>query len=429
MYYFLIFVDIICTYIQVLVLFVLIGFMREEKLLLENWKKTAVILFFTTIFAFLSANWVVSDPWIRVIMRAVSHISIYYALYSYYGDLLKSMVYFTFFMYLSAPLAVGVLLIFETNTVVEGQYLQLASGLIATAQFALFLQFFKNPKRKSYVDFINKFIEKIKYFIYLLIIVEISLTVILAGVGQNILDFKTITAYYLYPVSSVLFFSILFLLFNRLKEVTLRLDNQVNNLTEYTNTVEELYKDMRCYKHDMNNILLSLKYAVIEKDMASIETFYMDNIDGFKGFNLDAYDLIAKLDNLKVNELKGVLISKYSAAKNNAVHYDVSIQEKVDVINIESVDLCRMVGIILDNAIEAASNIEDGYVYLLIEPKGDHILIKVVNNYNPLSMNKSKGKNRGIGLKSIKRIIKKYPLVSLNTIINHETYTQVIDIE
>ncbi|MBQ3421054.1 MAG: sensor histidine kinase, partial [Romboutsia sp.] len=115
-------------------------------------------------------------------------------------------------------------------------------------------------------------------------------------------------------------------------------------------------------------------------------------------------------DNIAINS---VLISKM--IKDNDINIDLDIKVN-STINMSNVDICIILGNLLDNAIEAC-NLIDGYKFidLKINTKDNKLIIKISNNTNGY-VNKVNGrfittKNSdmsGLGLTQIDNIVKEY---------------------
>ena len=100
------------------------------------------------------------------------------------------------------------------------------------------------------------------------------------------------------------------------------------------------------------------------------------------------------------------------------------------------IDLSRVVGILLDNAIEGAKATERPYIKLALINKENSVSMILVNSTTkdtpPIHVIykkgfSTKGNNRGLGLNNLKEIIGKYNNVSLDTIIEANEFTQVIE--
>lgn len=57
-------------------------------------------------------------------------------------------------------------------------------------------------------------------------------------------------------------------------EIMAQKEAQIRNITQYSQQIESLYKDIRSFRHDYLNILTSLRLGIENKDLASIEKIY-----------------------------------------------------------------------------------------------------------------------------------------------------------
>ncbi|MGG7162729.1 sensor histidine kinase [Clostridium ihumii] len=226
------------------------------------------------------------------------------------------------------------------------------------------------------------------------------------------------------------------------KEIKLKDDiNQLENLREYTKNLEDLYLTFRKFKHDHTNIITSMAGYIEANDMSGLKEFFEKNISPLTcELNMDKYSIL-RLQNIKAIELKGILSSKIIVAQNQNIKVSIDIIGSIDKINIEALDICRIIGIILDNSIEAA-----------VECRNPEIKIALVNNINNNSVQmifvnnycrkvavpniskifernySTKGKNRGLGLSNLKEIINKYDNVILDTSIKENKFIQILEI-
>ena len=51
----------------------------------------------------------------------------------------------------------------------------------------------------------------------------------------------------------------------------------MERLYEYTSNIENLYDNLRTFKHDYKNILLTLNYYIENKDIDSLEKYYKES--------------------------------------------------------------------------------------------------------------------------------------------------------
>ena len=168
-----------------------------------------------------------------------------------------------------------------------------------------------------------------------------------------------------------------------------------------------MYTDMIGWKHDFRNHI-NMILGMLEVSTKEEVISYINEING----NIRELDKNMYTDNIAINS---ILITKMKVIdeKNIKINLDLKIDSKIKISN---VDICIILGNLLDNAIEACSII-NGYKFidLKIVSKNDKLIIKIINNTNGY-VNEVNGKflstknnyTNGIGLIQIDNIIKKY---------------------
>ena len=148
--------------------------------------------------------------------------------------------------------------------------------------------------------------------------------------------------------------------------------------------------------------------------------------------------VIAKLDSIKVSSLKSLITNKVLVAQNNNIDIDINIQGKINDFYTDEMQLSRVLGIILDNAIEASLELtHDKKIEMNIIQIDKTTDIQISNTFNntgtPIAdFNKegfsTKDTNRGLGLSSAHEIANKLNML-LNTEIDGNTFVQILTIE
>lgn len=199
--------------------------------------------------------------------------------------------------------------------------------------------------------------------------------------------------------------------------------SQADSLSEYASRLEHLYQEIRGFKHDYMNILSSM-YSYIDEEQFEELKQYLDQKLLPEGRRLSSEDLaIGRLGNLKIMELKGLLYIKILRAAEFDLLVTVDIPERITEINMDIPDLVRILGIFLDNAIEAAvQTIEKELYFGIVNHEEYHFL--QISNSSPPVINlpalfkegySSKEGHQGIGLYEAKNLLKKHPECLLNT--------------
>lgn len=208
-------------------------------------------------------------------------------------------------------------------------------------------------------------------------------------------------------------------------------------LQEYTDMIEHMYGDMRKFKHDYINILSTMNGFIQMNEIDKLKTFFSEKIVPMSN-SIDKDDMkLGSLQNLKTIPLKGMLSSKLLQAQNKKLDILIDIVEELTLDDIEVIDLCRIVGILVDNAMEAAEKSKEKLVRLAFIQRENSKIIIIMNsipdNLPPIhKMFKkgfsTKGTNRGLGLATVNAITHEYNNLTLNTSIEDSRFIQELNI-
>ena len=198
----------------------------------------------------------------------------------------------------------------------------------------------------------------------------------------------------------------------------------LQDLQDYTHNLEAMYNSLRSFKHDYVNILLSLSGYIENCDMDELRDFFEDKIFPTKNL-IDQGDYkLNQLGNISVLEIKSLLCAKMIYSHESGIDVTIDIPDRVDSFPIDTVDLARILGIFLDNAIEAALETETPQIGLNIIQNKDGVSIIISNCFrdNGVVLYKLKQKgfstksgHQGIGLSNVQKIISSYDNVLLET--------------
>lgn len=213
--------------------------------------------------------------------------------------------------------------------------------------------------------------------------------------------------------------------------------NSYDNLKEYMVQIEELYQNLRVFKHDYANIMVSMAGYIESNDMEGLKRYYDKQIFPMSDQLNKAKDAIARLHNLDIVELKSLISVKINYALELNIEINLEITERIEKINIKSIDLVRIIGILLDNAIEACQECEHPQISLSIIKINNDVTFIVKNTYVKHSIDysklgsigvSSKGDRRGNGLYNIKTITNDYDNVIMDTAFEDGYFTQLLEI-
>lgn len=171
--------------------------------------------------------------------------------------------------------------------------------------------------------------------------------------------------------------------------------------------VENMYRQVRGWRHDYRNHIQTMKVLAANGDMEGIKA-YLDELDT----DLNTVDTVVKTGNSMAD---AILNSKISLAKSRGipVHVDAHIPVK---LSMSELDLCCIIGNLFDNAIEASAALpeEERMIRVYMDMKGSQLYISFTNFTAAKKLSKvggrfrtTKGEGHGFGLVRIDSIIER----------------------
>lgn len=211
----------------------------------------------------------------------------------------------------------------------------------------------------------------------------------------------------------------------------------LQDLQDYTHHLEIMYNGLRSFKHDYINILLSMSGYIANNDMGELKQFFETKIFPTKNL-IDQGDYkLNQLSNIGVLEIKSLLCAKLIYAHESGIDVTIDVPDRVDSFPMDTVDLARILGIFLDNAIEASPTAEQPQIGLNIIQNKTGVSIIISNRFRDsgLMLHKLKQKgfstkigHQGIGLGNAQKIISSYDNVLLETTMKCDYFTQHIEL-
>ncbi|CDM68168.1 signal transduction histidine kinase regulating citrate/malate metabolism [Clostridium bornimense] len=211
-------------------------------------------------------------------------------------------------------------------------------------------------------------------------------------------------------------------------------EKEYSQLKEYTDLLENVSTDLRKFKHDYINILLTLGGYIDEGDLNGLKEFYNKDLLPETGKHVTKNKNLSLLQHIKTSPLKALLSSKLITSQSHNIETRIELIDDIDNIPMNTIDICRIIGILLDNAIEAADLCEKKSLHFAGIKTDDSIIFIVRNSCLPDTPPvykiyekdfSTKGDGHGIGLKTVREIINRdYKNVILNTKIENCIFSQ-----
>ncbi len=211
---------------------------------------------------------------------------------------------------------------------------------------------------------------------------------------------------------------------------------KLQNAEEYNKTLNILHDNVRGFKHDFDNIVTTIGGYVKTNDMEGLKKYYLQLEDDCQKAN-NLYILNPKLINNP--GVYSLLTTKYHEADEKEVKINMSLLLDLSKLNMKIYEFTRVLGILLDNAIDASSECEEKIINIIFrdDSKNHRQLITIENTYKDKNVDTEKifykgfsGKENhtGLGLWKVKKILNKSKNLSLYTSKNDKYFSQQLEI-
>lgn len=226
---------------------------------------------------------------------------------------------------------------------------------------------------------------------------------------------------------------------NNLDSISNKYETSITSLKEY----ETLINKNRINNHENKNQLLIIRSMLVDKTKKDKVIDYIDKLvdDKIKdnekimyktakipegGLRATIYSKLCKMDDLKI---------KYNLDISN----DIRTADLIDLGDELTLNICKILGVFLDNAIEAVEHLRKKNIRIEIYIMDGNIHIEITNNFKgPIDIESigktgyttKNGDNHGYGLSLVKQIIDENKHILENkTEINKDNFSQTLIIK
>ncbi len=211
-------------------------------------------------------------------------------------------------------------------------------------------------------------------------------------------------------------------------------------LVAYSDITNGLLEDYRVISHEQKNQLLVIRSLLDDNSPKELVDYVDGLLDKKVGFK---YEWIGDLNYLPISGLKGLINYKLIEANSLKININISISKDINKSKLNNLatkqkdELYSIIGVYLDNAIQAAKESNKKEVSLEIYKEKEKIVIVIANTYNgKIEMEKldnygytTKGKNHGVGLHLVKKIIENEVIYSQSRSLFEDYYVQKLIID
>jgi len=214
-------------------------------------------------------------------------------------------------------------------------------------------------------------------------------------------------------------------------------DELAQNLQTYAKHMDNATESIRLFRHDHMNLMMLFDQYIKDRDWEGMQERYNSYMDIFKAATSSEDAVVKKLDNIKIPEVNSLLVTKCIQGQQNGISVWVEVPDIVTLSDNSDyilLDIMRIIGVLIDNALEACKGVDGAEVRVIALNKDDSILLIFENTcHHPPPINNiftkgfsSKGSGRGLGLYNVSQIISKNNRLTLGTDIAKGKFTQTL---
>ena len=278
-----------------------------------------------------------------------------------------------------------------------------------------------NPKNKKII-LINLL------FAIFTLCVQLAITVFYTDMLPFIITFSSF-------ISLLSYFFISFYSLTRTMKLQITTEN-LQTAENYNETLSYLYDNVKAFKHDFDNMVFVIGGFIENNDMNKLATYYK-NLQK----DCERVNEVALLNPELINNsgIYNLLISKYKKANDSKVEIHLEYFFDLQKLKMPIYDFSRMLGILLDNALEAAKDSNEKQVNILFRDsqRNNTQIITIENSYTNKDVDTflifekgktSKENHTGMGLWEVKQILKRNNNVNLITTKDNRYFKQSLEI-
>lgn len=173
-----------------------------------------------------------------------------------------------------------------------------------------------------------------------------------------------------------------------------------------------LLQDIRIFRHNISNMLYGMEGTLLSGDVSAIEEYYHQMVAKCQLINNENVVALKQIPSLAVSSL---LLNKLHEANEKKIPFFITIQEEIDWHGLRDSDMTQVLGILLDNALEAAEVAAAPHVAFEAQNVNGALALVVRNTFQgepPVfdqMLSSTKAGHEGLGLHSLHEILKHNP--------------------
>lgn len=205
----------------------------------------------------------------------------------------------------------------------------------------------------------------------------------------------------------------------------------------YEQDLENIRREVRAFRHDYKNLLAGLSEQADKGQLDQLRASLSELDAGFDRRIGEKIQASTQLGNVRVPQVRSLMLSKLTTMGEKGIDCRLEVLYPVETVGMDSWDFARCLGILLDNAAEAALEVEPPWMEVVLLAHGKGLSLRVSNPFagtiDPDKIWKegfsTKGEGRGLGLPSYQRILAGYANAALFTSWEGGVFVQELTVE
>ena len=281
----------------------------------------------------------------------------------------------------------------------------------------------------DYVDKKNKSIITLNFLFSIIYIIIEGILI------ANYIDILPVHFTFFNFICLLIYFNLSFYSLAKIMKLVLT-TKKLESAEEYNKTLHILHDSVRGFKHDFDNIVTTIGGYIKTNDMKGLENYYSQLEEDCQRVN-NLY--ILNPDIINNPGVYNLLTTKYSEAEEKGIKVNLTFLLDLNNLHMKIYEFARILGILLDNAIEASSESNEKVLNIVFrnDSKNNRNIILLENTYKDKNVNideifnkgvSGKENHTGLGLWEIRQILKKNNNVNLHTTKNDKYFSQQLEI-
>ncbi len=285
------------------------------------------------------------------------------------------------------------------------------------------------------IDILDDIDKKNKVIIFLNLIFGFICLIFQVILTATYLDILSIQYSFFNFICLLIYFSISIYSLTRVSKLVAT-TQKLESAEEYNNTLHILHDSVRGFKHDFDNIVTTIGGYIKTEDIEGLKSYYSELVvDCTKVNNL----YVLNPDIINNPGIYNLLTTKYNKAEEKGINVSITFLLDLNNLHMKIYDFAKVLGILLDNAIEAASECDEKELNIVFrnDCNNNRNIILIENTYLDKNIdtenifNKGftgKENHTGLGLWEVRQILSKSNNINLHTTKDEQYFSQQLEI-